>query len=58
LNVKKKSINIEIVPIGGRQHMWLCHKRYSKKSGGEAQSTSYDKGHWNIVDRAYLKKHR
>jgi len=57
LNVKVRGINAGIVPIGGRQCIWLCHKRCSKKSGGEAQSMSYDKGHWNIVKRIYLKKH-
>jgi len=57
LNVKKRSINAEIVPIGERRHVWLCHKRRSKKSRGEAQSMPYDKGHWNIVERAYLKKY-
>jgi len=32
-------------------------QRHSKKSRGKAQSMSYNKEHWNIVERAYLKKH-
>jgi len=55
--MKKRGINTGIIPIGERQHIWLCHKRHSKKSKGEVQSMSYDKGHWNTVKRAYLKKH-
>jgi len=60
LNVEKRSINTGIVPIEERrrrQCMCLSYKRHSKKSRGEAQSTSYNKEHWNIVKKVYLKKY-
>jgi len=57
--VEERSINTEIVPIEERrrrQCMWLSYKRHSKKSREEAQSISYNKEHWNIVKKIYLKK--
>jgi len=41
----------------GRQCMWLCHKRHSKRSGREVQHMSYNKGHRSTVEKAFQTRY-
>ena len=63
--MEKKGTTAENVQGEGRkeedkqkkQCMWLCHKRYSKKSRREVQYTSYNGRCKSTVRRASLMRH-
>jgi len=41
----------------GRQRVWPCHKRHSKRSGRGVQCMPYDKGHRSTVERAFQTRY-